>query len=325
MRIAFLGTSAFAVPSLQALVDDTSIHVCAVITQEDRPQGRGHRLLPTPVKAFALERRLPVYQPAKIQAEESRRLFETLAAELLIVVSYGQILPGWLLDMPRLGAVNVHASLLPKYRGAAPIQWAILNGEAATGVTTMKMDTGMDSGPILLQQAVSIPETETAGELHDRLAVLGAGMLISTLRRMEEGTLDSFVQNNAQATLAPKITKEMGRIDWTRSASDLHNQIRGLNPWPGCFCLFRGMELKIWRSAPPAPQGEARSSPGRPGRIKVGERGRFQVQCGDGRLLELLEVSLPSRKRISGADLVHGFKIQEGEDLESAIVAGAHE
>lgn len=291
-----------------------------MITQEDRPQGRGHRVLPPPVKVLALQRGIPVHQPVKVRSAENKPLFESPVPDLIVVVSYGQILPAWLLELPRFGAINVHASLLPKYRGAAPIQWALLNGEDVTGVTTMQMETGLDSGPILLQEKTPISPDETSGELHDRLAVLGAQLLTRTLGRLSVGALEPQIQDSLQVTLAPKITKEMGVLEWQHPALQIHNQIRGLNPWPGCQALFRDAEVKIWRSRMPSAQEASFSSADQPGRLHVSHSGQLFAECGDGRFLELTELSLPGRKKVSGRDFVHGIRIQPGEKMVSGTL-----
>jgi methionyl-tRNA formyltransferase len=319
MKIAFLGTSEFAVPSLRKLLSETSVSIDCVVTQEDRPRDRGHRPQPTPVKAAALEHGIPVFQPLRIRHEESKAFFQELCPELIIVVSYGQILPGWLLELPMHGAINVHASLLPRYRGAAPIQWTVINGETGTGITTMLMDEGLDTGPILLQRATDVGPNETAGELHDRLAAMGADLLLDTLHRLQQGSLVIKPQAHDQATLAPKISKDQARIDWSIPAGRIHNLVRAFNPVPGAFSRIRNTDLKIWKSLPWT-SGDQEPCPAlQPGEIRIGRKNRPLVGCGDGLPLELVEISQPSRKRITGAELVNGLKLQSGEFFETAI------
>ena len=315
MRITFLGTSEFAVPSLRALLEDPSVLVECVITQEDRPRGRGHRVQPPPVKVLALERDIPVFQPLRIRAEDSKAHFQKLLPDLIVVASYGQILPKWLLDLPAYGAVNVHASLLPKYRGAAPIQWAILKGEETTGITTMLMDEGLDTGPIMLQHATEIQPEESAGELHDRLAQIGAELLLNTIHRLQQGSLVVKPQEDDRATLAPKISKEAAIIEWTNAALDIHNRVRAFNPWPVAVSGIRDLELKIWKTRPCSETSEESLHSLRPGEIYVARKSRLLVGCGGGIPLELAEVSLPSHKRINGAELVNGLQLKTGEFL----------
>jgi methionyl-tRNA formyltransferase len=317
MKIAFLGTSEFAVLSLRKLLCETSLSVACVVTQEDRPRDRGHRPQPTPVKAVALEQGIPVFQPLRIRHEESKAFFQQLCPELIIVVSYGQILPGWLLELPEHGAINVHGSLLPRYRGAAPIQRAIIQGETRTGITTMLMDEGLDTGPMLLQRATEIDPNETAGELHDRLAVIGADLLLDTLHRLQQGSLIIKPQDHEQATLAPKISKDQAWIDWSLGAGRIHNLVRAFNPAPVAFSRIRHADLKIWKTLPWA-GGEAECFPEiQPGEIRIARKNRLLVGCGDGLPLELLEASQPSRRRITGAELVNGLKLQSGEFFDS--------
>lgn len=318
MKIAFLGTSEFAVPSLSKLLSEPTLSVACVVTQEDRPRDRGHRPQPTPVKAAALEHGIPVFQPARIRHESCKAFFEELRPELIVVVSYGQILPGWLLELPAHGAINVHGSLLPRYRGAAPIQWAVINGEARTGITTMLMDAGLDTGPMLLQRATEIGPSETAGELHDRLAAMGAELLLDTIYRLQQGSLVIRPQDHSLATLAPKILKDQARIDWTLPAGRIHNRVRAFNPAPGSFSRIRDTELKIWETLPWT-DAQQESVPGlQAGEIRIARKHRLLVGCGDGASLELQIASQPGRKRISGAELVNGLKLHSGEFFETA-------
>lgn len=247
MRIVFMGTPDFAVASLEAILEQGHEVLC-VVTQPDRPKGRGGRLASPPVKKVAITRGIPVYQPVKVREAAFVEKLKEIAPELIVVTAFGQILPKSVLDIPPKGCVNVHASLLPKYRGAAPIQFAIINGETKTGITTMYMDEGMDTGDIILQKATDIYPDETAGELHDRLALLSKDVLKETLRLIEEGKAPRIKQNDDEATYCGKLTKETGHIDWNRDARDIYNLIRGVIPWPGAYTFYNGMMLKIWHA-----------------------------------------------------------------------------
>lgn len=303
MRAVFLGTPSFAVPTLEKL---TAAHqLIEVVTQPDRPKGRGKELAAPPVKEFALRQGLPVYQPERIRRPEAVEHLRQLAADVMIVVGYGQIIPQSIIDLPRHGILNVHASLLPKYRGAAPIQWAIVNGETVTGVTIMKIDAGLDTGGMLLRAETAIGQDETAVELGDRLAVIGAELLIDALERIDRITPEP--QDSSQATLAPILKKEDGRIDWTYSARAIHNRVRGFQPWPGAHSRFRGQSLHIWKS------GVAGRTGGEPGRLRHLDR-RVWVDCGEG-ALELVEVQLEGKKRMSAADFANGQRLAESEAL----------
>ena len=244
MRIVFMGTPDFAVPCLQAVLDDGH-EVCGVFTQPDKPKGRGYTLTPPPVKELALKYNLPVYQPNSLRTGEAYEILKELAPDLIAVVAYGKILPKEILDLPPMGCVNVHGSLLPKYRGAAPIQWAVLNGDKVTGVTTMFMAEGMDTGDILLTEETEIPENETSGELFDRLKDMGARLLVKTIHGLEKGELTPIPQNEAEATHAPMLSKELSAIDWNTSAWEVHNKVRGLSPWPTAHTMFRGKRMKV--------------------------------------------------------------------------------
>ncbi len=318
MRVVFLGTPDFAVPSLRALLAGP-YQVCAVFTQPDRPAGRGHALHASPVKDVASSAGIDVHQPEKIRDEQVRARIESLAPDFLVVVAYGQILPGWLLRVPRYGSVNVHASLLPRYRGAAPIAWAILNGDTVTGVTTMLMDEGMDTGPMLLRREVAVESTVTTGELTAQLAATGAELLTATLDGLAAGRIGAIPQDNSLATLAPRIRKEMGAIDWRQDARAIHDRVRALNPWPLAFSTFRGQRMQILRTLPAA-LGEAGIS----GRVHapatfVGltDQGML-VSCGAGSALELVEVQVESRKRVFGRQFAVGARLRPGERVATA-------
>lgn len=328
MRIVFLGTPDFAVPSLQSLVKG-GYDVVGVFTQPDRPAGRGKKLKPSPVKVVAEELGLAVYQPHKIKTPEAIQQLRALAPDIIIVVAYGQILSKEILQLPTKGCINVHASLLPSYRGAAPIHWAVMNGENRTGVTTMLMDEGLDTGDILLKREVSISKEATTGEIHDRLAVLGGELLIDTLHELEMGRLIATPQTG-ESNYAPLLKREHECINWTRKAAELHNQIRGLNPWPGAFTSFRGENLKIWRSTPwpqmeKYPETEGQQSEtgisncepevkflAEPGEIiqVLGEG--LLVQTGDG-VLQILEVQPAGKRAMPARDFFNGRHGQTGE------------
>jgi methionyl-tRNA formyltransferase len=311
MRVVFLGTPAFAVPAFRMLLEH-SYEICGVFTQPDRPSGRGQRLQAGPVKMLALEHEIPVFQPARIRNEENRPIFEELRADYIVVVAYGQILPQWLLRSARIAPINIHGSLLPRYRGAAPISWAILNGEKSTGITTMLMEEELDSGPILMQQEVPIPVNQTAGELTDELSVVGAELLIKTLEGMTAGNLHPITQDAERVSWAPMIKKEMSRIAWQKNASDLHNQIRGMNPWPVAVADFRGESLRLWRSSLPGKSNNAENMPG----TLLGHTDKgILVQCGEGTVLEVLEVQKPAKTKVSGREFVNGARIHTGDIL----------
>jgi len=310
MRVAFLGTPTFAVPSLELLLDSAGHEVCAVFTQPDRPSGRGQRLHPSPVKVCAMERGVPVFQPERIRNEENRPGFERLKADFVVVVAYGQILPKWLLKAARLAAVNVHASLLPRYRGAAPIAWAILNGDAVTGISTMVMEEKVDAGPVLLQQEISIPFTMTAGELTETLSVVGAKLLVQTLDRLWENELEPIPQDESGVSWAPRITKGMAHISWEQSAVRIHNQVRAMNPWPVAYTFFRNDRLQIWRSLNESQVSEARVLPG----TYLGlSRSGIRVQCGEETILEILELQLAGKSRVTGKEFASGVHLRVGE------------
>jgi len=260
MKLAFCGTPQFAVPTLEKLVE-AGHEVHLVLTQPDRPKGRGLELVPSPVKQAALRHNLPVYQPEKIKTnEEVQARLREIAPDAIIVVGYGRIIPKWMIDLPRYGNINLHASLLPKYRGAAPIQWAIASGEKVTGVTTMRIDEGLDTGDMLLQQELAIADDDTSETLAPRLAAMGADLMIETLRRLQAGDITPQPQNNAEASLAPILTKEDGRIDFHRTAQEIYNRLRGFQPWPGAFTTFRGKILGVTAARPLSDVGRRSSA-----------------------------------------------------------------
>ncbi len=305
--IVFCGTPRFAVPTLEKLVE-AGFSVPLVLTQPDRPKGRGLEVVASPVKQAAERLQLPIYQPEKIkQNEELRAKLEAIRPQAIIVVGYGRIIPPWMLELPPLGNINLHASLLPKYRGAAPIQWAIARGETVTGVTTMRIDEGLDTGDILLQKDMAIADEDTAETLSPRLAVIGADLMIETLRGLEAGTIHPQKQDNARATLAPILKKEDGRIDFTRSAQEIYNRLRGFQPWPGAFTTFRRKGLGITAIKLAAEQVATAEILVRDGRLFVG--------CGIGSAIELLEIQPEGKKRMAARDFVQGYRPQPGERL----------
>jgi len=305
LRIVFAGTPEFAVPSLRALLEGPD-SVVGVLTQPDRPAGRGRRLQAPPVKRAAEAAGIPVEQPATLRTPEGRAGLERWNPDLLVVAAYGLILPREVLDLPPLGCINVHASLLPAYRGAAPIQRALLDGRGETGITIMRMAPGLDTGPILLQRTLPIGERDTGGELHDALAELGASVLSDALAGLRAGTLEERPQDEGQASYAAKIGKEEAELRWTRPAGDLDRTVRAFNPWPVAFARVGGEPLRIWRARPGGATGAA------PGTVVIAGDGQPAAACGDGRLLVLEEVQPPGRKRMAGADAVRGGHLAEG-------------
>lgn len=302
MRVVFMGTPDFAVPSLQILLDH-GYEVCAVYTQPDKPKGRGHKLQPPPVKELALQHQIPVFQPATLRKEEVQAEIRSWNPDLIVVVAYGKLLPKAVLDAPKLGCVNVHGSLLPQYRGAAPIQWTVLNGDKVAGVTTMFMAEGMDTGDMLLKAETPVGEEETSGQLFDRLKDLGADLLLETLQGLEAGTLTSVPQDEAQATRAPMLSKELSQVDWTKSAQQVHDLIRGLNPWPSAVSYLDGRKLKLHAS-------RVREGSGEPGKA-FAQDGALWVYCGQG-ALELTEIQTENGKRMDGKSYLLGHPLQEG-------------
>ena len=305
MKLVFCGTPRFAVPTLEKLVTG-GLEVPLVVTQPDKPRGRGLELAPSPVKSRALELGLPVVQPDKIKNnEEFRAQLAALEPQAIVVVGYGRIIPPWMIDLPPLGNINLHASLLPKYRGAAPIQWAIAMGETVSGVTTMRIDAGLDTGDILLQKEIPIAPGDTAEALAPRMAAIGSDLMIETLRGLSAGTIQPRPQDHSRATLAPILKREDGLIDFQRTAAEITNRLRGFQPWPGAFTTFRGKQLQVWQAKP-----AAAALP--PGEIKV-EGERLLVGCRQNTALELLEVQPEGKKRMAARDFVHGYHPRAGE------------
>jgi len=307
LNLVFAGTPRFAVSTLDMLID-TGFPVRLVVTQPDRPSGRGMELAASPVKLRAQQLGLPITQPEKIKENhELRAQLAAIRPDAIVVVGYGRIIPPWMIDLPPLGNLNLHASLLPKYRGAAPMQWAIARGETVTGVTTMRINAGLDAGDILLQEPVSIAPEETAESLAPRLAGIGAELMIKTLHGLKAGTIHPRPQDHTQATLAPTLKKEDGRIDFTRSAREIFNRLRGFQPWPGAFTSFRGKNLHIWEAKP-----IDRSLP--PGALRT-EHETLLVGCGGNSALELLVVQPEGKRRVAARDFLHGHRLHSEERL----------
>lgn len=304
-----MGTPQFAVPTLERIVEGGH-DVAAVYTQPDRPKGRGQKEAVPPVKEAAEHLHLPVFQPERIRRPGVLEELRALAADAMVVVGYGQIIPQAIIDLPRLGIINVHASLLPKYRGAAPIQWAIARGETRTGVTTMRIDAGLDTGDILLAWETDIAPEETAVELGERLAVAGADLLIRTLDGVASGAIHPLPQDHARATLAPILKKEDGRIDWTAPAHEILCRVRGFLPWPGCYGDFRGQLFHVWKARAAGTDPAQRS----PGALFASGR-RLYAVCGGPSVLELVEVQLEGRKRTPAAAFLNGYPLADNEML----------
>ena len=312
MNLIFCGTPQFAVPTLEKLVAE-KFPIQLVITNPDEPRGRGHKVQPSPVKEVALKHGLAIYQPAKLKTDETRNYISQYRPDAIVIVAYGHIVPPWMIDLPPLGCINLHASILPRYRGAAPIAWALIRGEKETGVTTMKIDPGMDTGDMLLERREPIRDDDTTETLSARLSVIGADLMIETLRNLERGEVTPRPQDSQFATMAPRLKKEDGLIDWTCPADELARRVRGLIPWPGAYTSFRGKHLHIWRAEPVAAAGGSVLTPGT---IST-EGGRLAVACGEGTLLVLHEVQLEGRRRLLARDFVNGARVESGETLGS--------
>jgi methionyl-tRNA formyltransferase len=313
LNLVFCGTPRFAVPTLEKLVE-AGFRIQLVVTQPDKPRGRGMEMSPSPVKQRALELGLPVVQPDKIKNnEEFRARLLALKPESIVVVGYGRIIPQWMIDLPPLGNINLHGSLLPKYRGAAPIQWAIACGETVTGVTTMKIDSGLDTGDVLLQKEIPIEPKDTAEMLAPRMATIGADLVRETLHGLKAGTVHPTPQDNSKTNLAPILKKEDGEIDFHRSAEEIYNRLRGFQPWPGAYTNFRAKNLQVWDAKPlQRAMKEAEL---------VVETDRLIVGCGEGTALELLVVQPEGKKRMAVRDFVHGYRPQSGEKLGAKNVS----
>lgn len=308
MKVVFMGTPDFSVGALEALVK-AGHEVTAVVTQPDRQKGRSLEMSFSPVKECALRYELPVFQPEKIKTAEAVEVLRGYEADIFVVAAFGQILSKEILEMPKYGCINIHASLLPKYRGAAPIQWAILNGDAVTGVTIMQMNEGLDTGDILTTKEVEISAEETGESLFDKLAIAGAELLIETLPEIEKGTLTPIKQEEEKASHVRMLTKEMGKIDWEKEAIVLERLVRGMNSWPSAYCRLRNKNMKVWRAAVLEEDTDAR-----PGEIVNVTKDALYIQTGKGQLV-LQEVQLESKKRMPVKDFLIGYQLEAGEIL----------
>ena len=309
MKLVFCGTPQFAVPTLEAVIA-AGHEVALVVTQPDRAAGRGMELHSSPVKRMAVERGIPVVQPEKIKNNvELRAQLEAIAPDAILVVAYGRIIPQWMLELPKHGNINLHGSLLPKYRGAAPIQWAVASGEVVTGVTTMRLDAGLDTGDMLLAQVVPIGQEETAVDVYGCLAPVGAALMVETLCGLEAGSLFAQVQDHSLATLAPILTREDGWIDFSRTAKQIHDRWRGFQPWPGAHTILRGKKLIVHRM-----RVVDKSSGGEAG-VLVVQGDSLTVGCGEGTVLELDEVQMEGKKRMGAAEFLRGYQVRSGERL----------
>lgn len=308
MKIVYMGTPDFAVLPLKSLIDK-GYDVAGVFTQPDKPVGRKAILTPPPVKRLALENNIPVFQPNSLKNGEGVKILEELKPDVVIVVAYGKILPKDFLDYPKYGCINIHGSLLPKYRGAAPIQRCVLDGEKYAGVTSMQMDVGLDTGDMLLKTVTEIGENETAGELFDRLAVIGADLLIETLVALGKGELKPEKQNEAESTYAAMLDKTMSPVDWSKTALEVHNHIRGLDPWPVAQTVLEGKNLKLFGSELVKNEGS-----GLPGSVKITKKGLL-VYCGDGNPVFIKEVQYEGKKRMSASDFFRGHPVADGTVL----------
>jgi methionyl-tRNA formyltransferase len=321
MKLIFMGTPEFAVPSLVRLLADGHA-VAAVFTQPDKPAGRGKHLHTPPVKRLALEHGIPVHQPAKIKTnEEVRAIFESVQPDACIVAAYGKILPPWLLQIPRLGCINVHASLLPGYRGAAPINWAIANGERQTGVTIMQMDAGMDTGPMLARSRIAIGEMETAPELSARLAELGAALLSETLPKIERGEMTAEPQNDDEASYAPLLKREDGQLDWRWTATEVSNRVRAFQPWPGVYTPLGGARLHIWRAraeAADSSTAESHQPASAPGTILQIDKAGLVIRCAAGTALRVEECQIEGKRRVAAREFANGMRLKIGDRISDA-------
>ena len=320
MRIVFMGTPDFSVPALKALVE-AGHQVIAVVTQPDKPKGRGKEVQMTPVKIQAMEYGIPVYQPAKVREASFVEVLKGLEADVYVVIAFGQILPKAVLELPKYGCINIQASLLPKYRGAAPIQWCVIDGERETGITTMMMDVGLDTGDMLEKAVIPIEEKETGGSLHDKLSMAGGDLILSTLKKLEEGTLVRTPQTDEGTCYAKMLTKSLGDIDWNQGAVSIERLIRGLNPWPSAYTMWNGKTIKIWaadviagreaadflsESGVPAETGTA------PGTVVCSDK-RGLVVCTGGGLLSIRELQMEGKKRMDTPAFLRGYPIPAGD------------
>jgi methionyl-tRNA formyltransferase len=308
MNVLFMGTPDFAVGTLQAIIDEGH-EIIGVMTQPDKPKGRGKAVLHTPVKELALQYKLPVYQPVKVKEQEVIQGIREMNPDVIVVVAFGQIIPKEIIEMPRYGCINVHASLLPKYRGAAPIQWAVINGEKESGVTTMRMDEGLDTGDMILKKTVPLDKKETGGSLFEKLSKEGASLLIRTLKELEEGTASYEPQSESTTSYASMLKKQMGHIDFNREAVVIERLIRGLNPWPSAFAYLHGKTLKIW-----AADVLEEEYSGKPGEV-IGTEDGLYIKTGKG-ALKVTELQLEGKKRMKADAFLRGYQVEKGIILE---------
>ncbi len=304
MKIIFMGTPEFAVPSLNALLSSKN-EIAAVVTQPDKPSGRGKKLAPPPVKTAALNSGIRVLQPERIKDEAFVNTIKEINPDVIVVAAYGKILPKDIIQLPRYGCINVHASLLPKYRGAAPINWAIINGEKETGITIMQMDEGMDTGAILMQETVAISSNNTAGTLSNKLSESGAGLLIEGLNAIENGEIKAIPQDNSKASYAPILKKEDGQIYWTKGAEDIYNMVRGMDPWPGAFTYYKGELWRVWKVR----HGDA--GKGQAGEILAADKDRIDVASKDS-VISIIEMQPANKKRMAVSEFLRGNKVEAG-------------
>lgn len=304
MKIVFMGTPEFAVPSLKALVE-AGHEICGVFTQPDKPKNRGMKLQPTPVKEYAMTEKIPVFQPLKMRDGETLSILKELSPDLIVVAAFGKILPVDILELPARGCINVHSSLLPKYRGAAPINWAILNGEAETGVTIMYMAEGLDTGDMIAASATAIAIDENAQQLHDRLAAMGAELLVQVVEQMEKGDVLAKKQDDALSCYAPMLSKELSPIDWSRTARQIHDQVRGLYPWPSAVAMIDGVRCKILRTVL-----TEETTTKQPGSFVQADKKGMKIACGSGDVIEIAELQPDGKKAMAAAAFLMGHPIQ---------------
>ena len=313
MRVVFMGTPDFSVGTLRELAK-AGHEIAGVISQPDKPKGRGKNLQPTPVKEAAMELGLPVYQPQKVRDPEFIQVMKELNPDVIVVVAFGQIIPKEILHMPKYGCINVHASLLPAYRGAAPIQWAVINGDKVSGVTTMQMNEGLDTGDMIMKTEVPLAEDETGGSLHDKLAKAGAKLCVETLKALEDKTATWETQGESPTAYAKMLDKKLGDIDWSKSAKAIECLIRGLNPWPSAYTDWNGKVMKIWEAKVLDENTDATT-----GTIVKVEKDGFSVQTGDG-LLKVLVLQIPGKKRMEADAFLRGYQIETGCELSSQMI-----